>query len=143
MQARVCACRKEGIDICYAICVYVCPAGSLETFLPRLIAWSQLWTTIAITTITTIIIISNMLTTVQLPGILNHLQLEVPRKPNELLMLLQSRLNWKRKMLGQGLRDARKVKGRIKNNSPPVYHQEKGNLWHSYCGQQDASEQSH
>lgn len=49
---------------------------------------------------TIIIIITNIHATIQLPKILSHLQLEVPYKPNELLMLLQSRLNWGRIALG-------------------------------------------
>jgi len=30
----------------------------------------------------------------------------------------------------------------MKENSPIVCHQEKGSLWHSYCGQWDAPKQS-
>ena len=41
-----------------------------------------------------IIIILTIPATVQLPGVLSQLQLEVSHKQNELLMLLHSRLNF-------------------------------------------------
>ena len=94
--------------LCYAVSVFVSvclSAGSLEASLPWLIAGSQLRTSTTITTIITAIIIiiiittTNILATIQLLGVLSQLQLEDSCKPNKLLMLLNTGLNFEGKVV--------------------------------------------
>ena len=87
--------RKKCAMLC---CVFVCvclSVGSLKTPLPQLMARSRLSTSHTITAIIFIIILAS----IQQPRVLNQLQLEVSHKQDELLMLLDNRLNFGGKII--------------------------------------------
>ena len=78
--------------VCLSVCLF---AGSPEVPLPWLVAKNSLWIATAIAII--VIWVGKPSKTIDMPRILGHLQLEVPCKPNTLLMLLYNRLNFEEK----------------------------------------------
>ena len=136
------------------LCVWVCLFVYLQnhqTPLPWLVARSRFWISTTITTIIIMIIVVIIITQVgepsrivDLPGVLGHLQLEVPCKLNQLLMLLYNGLNFWRKRLLQVLGcKNRKERDKNEEDSLLVYPQEKGSPWHLFYGPPDDHEQSH
>ena len=111
------------MSVCLSVCLFV--GSSLAAPLPRLISRSSLEaasTTIMTAIVVTITQVSKPSRSVNPPRILGHLQLEIPSKPDKLLKLLYSGLKFEMKtMLEQVLRDARKGKTRMKENSLLMY----------------------